>query len=258
MTLFLWTNIFSQIMGISASKLGTYNAQAISKNHLEFEPSISMAWTRSKWDLNYNEIPMFQSNDSSSYETELGFRFTYGLFDNIEIGIFTPAHASCIGTGIKYNFISLDNLYLSAMAGVNFHTGNSTYNTKIDYSDKTTSINGGLILSYEFNNKLSIDINGQMHKHVRETLDKHLYDTFFSTDIGYFVTNGQQLVTSINYSKVVYEESTLNQELFMLNTGLTIETANNYLLVLSAPIDIFGKNCNKIRGFSIALTICFE
>ena len=217
-----------------------------------------MLWAKTQWNSNYESNPLFLSNDSSCLETELGFRLSYGLFNNFEIGMYIPVNTSCIGTGFKYNFFNKEKISLAGISGINIHTGNNTYNTKIDYSDKTTSINGGIALSYVFSDKLSIDINGQIHKHIRKTLDNHLYDTFISSDIGYYIIEGLQLVASINYSNEIYNHNTQNTELLMLNTGITIETADNFILVLNTPIHIIGKNNLMAKGFGMALTICID
>ena len=43
-----------------------------------------------------------------------------------------------------------------------------------------------------------------------------------------------------------------------LNPGIAIEKAENFILVVNAPFDVFGKNEYKTFGFGLALTIILD
>jgi len=47
-------------------------------------------------------------------------------------------------------------------------------------------------------------------------------------------------------------------QLLSLNAGITIERAENFIVVLNTPIDVLGKNIEKFIGFGFALTILIE
>ena len=58
-----------------------------------------------------------------------------------------------------------------------------------------------------------------------------------------------------------YKESNIednNAHLFTVNPGIAIEKAENFILVLNAPIDLFGKNEYQSIGFGLALTIILD
>lgn len=62
----------------------------------------------------------------------------------------------------------------------------------------------------------------------------------------------------LNYNYQAYENSDNNSHLLALNTGLAIERAKHFILVLNAPFDILGKNEYQTRGFGMALTILLD
>ena len=84
--LFITINGFSQVIGISGSKLGAYCVDVVDHNKLEFEPAIYHFQSKKTWDNNGNLNNFAMSGDSIKYISGINFRITYGLLDKPEIG----------------------------------------------------------------------------------------------------------------------------------------------------------------------------
>ena len=96
-------NAFSQISGISASKLVVINTETVPANKIEFEPSFNI---------------LIQKSDSMPISSDFGFRFTYGLNNKTEIGISLPINMQGINWGIKYQLAHFDKLSFGMIAGI--------------------------------------------------------------------------------------------------------------------------------------------
>jgi hypothetical protein len=76
----------SQVGGISGSKLAAYCVDVVDHKKLEFEPAFFHARSKKQWDGQGNLNDLYETPDSVRYRTGLYFRFTYGLWDKLEIG----------------------------------------------------------------------------------------------------------------------------------------------------------------------------
>jgi len=65
-----------------------------------------------------------------------------------------------------------------------------------------------------------------------------------------------QFVGGLGYQQSIFEGFT--DEVLTVYPGITVETGKNYIIVISAPFDIYGKNSIKNRGVSFALTLTFD
>lgn len=246
----------AQVGGISASKLATICTETVAYKSIEFEPMFAVNYTNQYWDNDGKLHYLFTSPDSTMVSSEFGFRFSYGAFKNLEIGVSAPADMSGLSLGAKYR-LPLDGRYCCGiLAGFNLPLGNQVYSKNAHYSDITPSVAAGLVFSFNvIDEKLCIDFDAQYQKYTKKLDDKHLGDIFLNSDIGYFVTKNIQVVAGVNYSETRFEQTLNNCSLFTLNTGITLECAENFILVLNAPFDLAGKNNYKSKGFGMALTI---
>jgi len=122
-------NLFSQVGGISASKLVVINAETVPSNKIEFEPSFGFNVSK---------------NDSLKVNSDFGFRFTYGLNSKTEVGIFVPLHLNSVNWGIKYHAVNFNKLSLGMIAGIeNALIVNNSEEGKI--SSLFTSYAGGTV-----------------------------------------------------------------------------------------------------------------
>ena len=65
-------------------------------------------------------------------------------------------------------------------------------------------------------------------------------------------------IVGLNYAYQAYKTDISNSYLLSLNTGIAIEKAENFILVLNAPFDLLGKNEYQTRGFGLALTVMLD
>ena len=249
-------SMLAQVGGISASKLATLCTETVPYKSIEFEPMFSFSYSNQLWDKDGKLEYAFSSRDSIIVSSEFGFRFSYGVLKNLEIGVAAPAAMSSLSWGAKYRIPLGEKYCCGILAGFNLPLGNGIFSKNSQYSDVTPSIAGGIVTTFNIiEEKLCIDFDVQYQKYVKQVDDKHLGDIFLNSDIGYFITKNIQMVAGINYSETRFEQKMNNSYLLTLNTGLTIECAENFILVLNAPFDLAGKNVYKSKGFGMALTI---
>lgn len=245
---------FSQISGISASKLGTYCACPVPLHEIEFEPAFGTSFSRGTWNPQGKYFAYNPANDSNAFSSEFAFRFTYGIFNNMEAGIFIPVSGEMISTGIKYNFPSLKDKF-AFMAGVNIPLQSQKKNDNLFTDRDFGSYGAGIIFSSQLCEKSSLDFNIQGQKYFKNLNNGHYSDIFASTDFGFIIFYNLQTVLGVIYKTSIFDNSIENVHLLTINPGITIESAENFILALNYPIDIMGRNVEKSQGFSLALTI---
>lgn len=244
----------AQVFGVSASKLATINAIPVTKNHIEFEPSVHFNYASRR----YNELGkpenIYLNNDSIDINSCMNFRFTYGINSRWEIGMMIPADVSGFSLGTKYLITSIQNISMSGLLGLNAATNSVICKINPDY-DKALKLAGGMAITWQLSDVFSIDMDNQFQIALNTTEEKHQFDYFFNIDAGYYVNKYLQPVIALNYYMSGFQESTLNSELMIINPGITIEPAERFLMVINIPISILGKNHSVIYGFGFALTI---
>ena len=255
---FISVAIFSQVGGVSNGKLVTLNAGTVSENKLEFEPSFGFATSSNFFDANGDVQEMYKSSDSLMKFSSMGFRMTYGLIENLEVGLYLPVDVSEINFGAKYRLPIDGKLGLGLVAGYNSVLGNQVYDKKSTVYELTPAILGGVIMSYGFSEKLSIDFDAQYRKHTQTILGGHTDAFRVSTDLGYYILNRINLIAGLTYNQALFEDSISNSYLLTLNTGFTVERGENFILIINAPFDLMGKNEFRTKGFGLALTITLD
>jgi len=249
---------FAQVGGISASKLGSITSTTVAPTKIEFEPSFAVSYTKKAWDKEGKEYSLFASSDSTLIESGMAFRMSYGLFENMEVGIIFPSSVEALSLGAKFK-LPLDNNFKAALiAGINTPLGNTLLDKKNKTMDNTIAAVGGVVLSYKFTDKFSLDFNTQYQKFTKEVAEEHKGDAFVSCDLGYFVLEKVQACLGVYYDNTTFSNKDYNSSVFRINTGVTIERAKNFILILNAPFYISGKNAYKSTGFGVALTITLD
>ena len=251
-------NVYSQIGGISASKLATPSSETVAVSSIEFEPSFSFASATNSFDYSGSRQALFSSEDSTLLFSTTGIRFTYGLAKNLEIGISLPSDVSTVSFGLKYRLPLDGKLTFALISGYNTIIGNGIYVKRNATHESTSTVAGGLILSYKFTDKFSCDFNAQYIKHLHTTTEGHSKGTYISSDFGYYLIENVDFIIGLNY---YYKDNIIpnnNSHLLTLNPGIAIEKAKNFILVLNSPIDLSGKNDYQSYGFGLALTILLD
>lgn len=249
---------YSQVGGLSASKLGTYCAETVPAQSLEFEPTFYFASTTSYFNQNSDIHKLFMSEDSIQHFASTGFRFSYGLFENFELGVTIPIDISTISFGIKYKLPIDNKLEFGLMAGYNGIYGNDIYVKRNTVHESTSAYALGLICTYPFSDKLSIDFNAQYQTHIHKTITNHKKGVYLSSDIGYYLLKNINFISGFSYSFRNNDAPEQNSYLFTFNPGIAIEKAERFILVLNSPVDLFGKNEYKTTGLGLALTILLK
>ena len=248
----------AQVGGLSASKLGTLCTAPVPEGTIEFEPFFGYATSTNFFDSNGDIQPLFSTSDSTMKFSGSGFRFSYGLMKDLEIGVSLPIDVSEVSFGAKYKLPLEGDLTMGLLAGYTSLIGNQAYDRRDAIHEMTPSFVGGFIMTYEFNEKLSIDFDAQYQKHTQETFDGHTHGFYLNSDIGYYLMDRVNFIAGLNYGYKVFNASIDNSHLLTLNTGIAIEKAENFILVINAPIDLFGKNEYQTTGFGLALTIILD
>lgn len=247
------TPLFSQVGGVSNSKMIATSTEPVNKYAFEFEPVFGFGYSKKMWDSGKNLLNRYDT-DSLAVLSNFDIRFTYGLSDKAEIGVSLPLNISAASWGLKYNVISTENIALAAMAGFNHPLGNMAYSTNKSNAAFTPAIAGGLVFSTTGSEIFSMDFDIQYQRFIRETIDRHSGDLFFNTEAGYFVSEKYQLCAGFSYLASTFEDNINNQRLFTINAGATIEAGDNFTIIIAAPFDVFGQNIEKSAGLVVAIT----
>ena len=111
-------------------------------------------------------------------------------------------------------------------------------------------------MSTQFTDNLSLDVNAQYMAFIKTTKENHKGSYYFNADLGYYLFNYQlQLIAGIGYQQSEFEAFTSST--LTVYPGITVETGKNYIIVVSAPLDIYGQNSMRNSAFAIALTLTF-
>jgi len=249
---------YSQAGGLSASKLGTLCTAPVPEGTIEFEPFFGYATSTNFFDSNGDIQPLFSTSDSTLKFSGSGFRFSYGLMKNLEVGVSLPVNVSKVSFGAKYKLPIEGKFTMGLLAGYTTLIGNQAYDRRDAIHEATPAYVGGLIMTYEFNDKLSVDFDAQFQKHTLTTVDGHTHGFYLNSDVGYYLMDRVNFIVGLNYGYKVFDASIDNSHLLTLNTGVAIEKAENFILVINAPFDLLGKNEYQTTGFGLALTIILD
>jgi hypothetical protein len=254
----VFTNLtHAQVGGISASKVGTFCAGTVPGKDLEFEPSYSFAKSTKQWDSDNKLVNKFSTTDSAAIASELAIRCTYGFSDKLEIGISVPSDVSWASIGAKFNIWSRDHSGVSFIAGINLPMGNRVYSDKSYSLNDIGSFAGGIVISHQFSEKVLWDIDIQGQKLFRSAgVDNHS-DLFINTDIGFYPKEHIQLICGMGYYNLFYRDANKNVFMIDIHPGISYETGENFLIVISSLIGLYGKNEHQWYGvnFAFAMTI---
>jgi len=242
----------AQISGISGSKMAAICAGTVPNKGIEFEPAFEMNRTYGVYDSHGLSLPY-----DSGYvynESGVGLRMTYGVIENLEVGVSLPIDASEFGFGAKYQLPFGESSKFGLLAGYDFDASGLVYKSSGNLSTRRV----GLAYSQSFGEKLSTDIDfiySKIGKYRLLNEEKYINS---SADIGWFVTDGLQLVASASYENEM-QQSFQNNQIIKLTPGFTVERGESFILVVGAPFTVWGAGWQtKTIGFFTALTIMLD
>ncbi|MCD6366312.1 MAG: transporter [Bacteroidales bacterium] len=246
-------NLQAQVGGISASKLVTICTETVPANGIEFEPSFYFNSSSMAWSDAGKKQSIFSNTDSSQIKSGFAFRFSYGLTKNLETGVTVSGNMTIANWGFKYHFLNKKKTSLAIIGGINTPLGNRT----TDKNNKSTEnvLASGLVMTLNFSEKFNMDADIQYQQHLFEQAGHHHQDFFFNTDLGYYLVDKVQVVSGFNFS---FADGDITQYQLIFNPGVTVEKADNFILVMQFPYTVLGKNSCQSFGFGMALTIMID
>ena len=251
------TTVWGQIGGISGSKLNSVCVDVVDYHKMEFEPGFYFFSTNTFWDNNSRLSNLFASKDSISNSSGMLVRFTYGLFDRLEIGVNVPVDMCSGSWGIRYVISQSEKFGVAAIAGLDTPFGNSTHDKRIHTEENTIQAGLGSVVSYQYDENFSIDVNAQYGRFVRKLKNSKGGSVYLSIDAGYYFFARQlQAIAGFGYQR--HNDDSVSQFIVTFYPGITIETGKNYIIVLSSPFDIYGRNAAKTFSLSFALTVTID
>ena len=127
MFVFFFSSIIAkaQVGGISGSKLDAYCVDVVDHHKIEFEPAFFHFSSRATWDDDGHLEDIYGSSDSVFHNTGINFRFTYGLWDKLEIGASISTDLQVSNWGARYILYQNNKVGVAVIAGANIGTRNS-------------------------------------------------------------------------------------------------------------------------------------
>ncbi|MCK5846988.1 MAG: hypothetical protein KAG84_06090 [Bacteroidales bacterium] len=251
------SHVYAQIGGLSASKISSLTVDVVDHNNIEFEPSFTFAKSYRYWDSSGNINNLFSTSDSVNHVSGMNFRFTYGLFNKVEFGLSVSSTLDVAKVGVRYILFQKEKFGIAAIAGFNIPMGNSVVDQSIRATSSIMNAGFGFVGHYAFNDKLSIDITTQYTHFLKKTVDNNVGGLYINSDIGYYVFNNKlMLITGLGFINVANNAG--NHQVMTVYPGISIEPGGDFLIVITVPFDVMGKNENKNVGFNFALTLTFD
>jgi hypothetical protein len=251
------TDLQAQVGGISGSKLNAYCVDVVDHKKIEFEPAFFHFNSKTKWNDDGHLDNIYGTSDSVFHNTGINFRFTYGLWDKLEVGASVSTDLQTSNWGLRYVLYQKKKIGLALIAGANIPFGNKAIDKSLRLSDNIASVGGGAVFSTQFSENLSFDFTAQYMTFIKTTNENHKGSYYLSADIGYYILNHQlQFIAGLGYQQASFDKFTSST--LTVYPGVTVETGNNYIIVLSVPFDIYGTNANKNVGLLFALTLTFD
>jgi len=231
------SQLHSQISGIAGTKIAAFHAQAVDLHTTEFEPT-----------YNYSRNIYAPASDSVSISSNISWRVSYGLSEKVEVGFNSGGNFSSACIASKVEIYEKEKIGLALMCGVGLQLGNFV---KAPGDDLISGYGVGAISTYQIDDKNSIDANVQFYK------NNGSFDSFFATvDYGtYSVSDKVLLILGFNY------QTTDIDPIISTFLGVSIETAENYALVLSPTFTLSGANIltnPQTYGFGFSYTSLWD
>ena len=246
---------YSQVSGISASKIGAYCVETVPLKDLEFEPSFNFGRITKIWDSEKKLKTKFSTSDSVETFSGLAFRCTYGLTEKLEIGMSAPADVSGFSIAMKQISFRNDRSGLAIIAGINLELANGVKDQSEKNPYELGSYVAGFCISHKVSNRFHLDFDIQGQRSVNNVRRYSHSDVFVNSDVGFYIKEHAQLICGLSYMNTFYTNSEINNSLFSIHPGISFETGDNFLIVLSSNFGLYGKNTNQCNSINIAFTM---
>ncbi len=253
-----FSQIKSQVKGLSASKLVSLTTQPVPYHKIEFEPSFSFFSAHHRWTNSHERELLYNSKDSIEIAKELGFRFTYGVGENTEVGSYITSNTGTIAFSVKHKFFDNSKVSFAGLAGTTIFSQDGLYSRQLCNNENGISYIGGLIGNIIMNDKWSADFDIQNQMFIKKGIHSSCNNTFANLDVSYRPIPSLQLINSFNYSHGSVNAERMGSDRFTLTPGVALESSDHFIVVVGLPLDVWGRNAEIYKGMSFALTILFD
>jgi len=241
--------MFTQVSGISSSKLSVPRSEILEKGSFEFEPSFIVAHSYNSFNENGSSLSMYGDEVASA----LAFRVTFGISENFEIGSLLPSNMENIGLGAKYNYLNSEFFKTSLIAGFGLPAGN-TFLPDTTHNDNHYSASIGNVFSFSFSEGASADF---MISYTN-IFGEHPFNSLISlqSGFGYYLNEEFQLIAEI--SGMTALSNGLYSGKLSVAPGFSYSVTNSLGIAAGVQYDIFGKNELQTLCYFAAFTILFN
>ena len=232
--------------GISNTKVIVPSTETVPKGRIEVEPF-------------FNLLFVDDSDDSRTYD--LGGRFTYGLLDDVEVGVSvffvtfedsdlinTDSTFGNIEPGIKWRLIDQEgyDLFSYSLAyegGITLPTSGS--------DEKWVFEPLGIILTKNFSERFSMD-----NDIVLRIVEDDLWGIDSNHGLGYFITDWFQPVVEMGYAYNNIDNDN-NEHVLNITGGFTAPFTDFATLIVGVTKDIVSNDTDDTLTITTALTLLF-
>ena len=238
----------AQIGGLSASKLNVFNAPTIDKGAFELEPTFGTLSSQSAWDENGISVDF----SSKEIQSSLCWRATYGLLDNVEIGMNAPSDFSVATFATKVYLWGNENFQFGSFAGLTQPLGNRIYDPSNPSIDDLSTFAIGLAGTLELTEKSSVDFNYQVQDYFTSIQGSTEATQLYNFDFGVFTPDNYLLfIAGFSYQTSNGIKPSNKWSFF---PGIAFEGHENFAVVVNGQFDFAGKNMAKTRGINFTFT----
>jgi hypothetical protein len=242
-------NVSGQINGISGSKLCAPHSSTLDKGSFEFEPALSVFSSNS----NFNADGAIINYNSNNIQSDLLFRITLGLWNNIEFGAAFSSSMEEIFIGSKINVIQNDKFGIALLAGGSLPAGN---HTESDLAKEYTPIHTysiGSTVSNYLSDALSIDTYLSYSKYNGSIEFDHFLN--YGSGVGYYLASNFQIVVEVSGSHA-FNRKLYSRKLSVI-PGFTYDFSDHMGFAFGIQKDFAGINELKSTGYFSAFTMSF-
>jgi hypothetical protein len=223
---------------------------------MEFEPGYAFSRVRDCLQDDNFLMPRVGPGDSLNHESEFGFRFTYGLAGKLETGLYVPNDLSGFFMGLKYKWMEWEHFSLGLLGGGKIGHGSPPVDGIPGYADGNL-LGGGFSQTIMFSDKTSVDFSQQIEFPLGKNKEQYQKGLFLSADGGYYALPGLLLILGSQFEWKDFQQNG-HSVLFNLSPGVSIETAEQFLIVLGLPYSVYGKAESSFHGLTFGLTVMLD
>jgi len=239
----------AQISGISNTKLLVPNAATLNKGHFDFELSFSVFSANS----HFNSDGDLSNLSNSEIVSNVSFRITLGVMDNLELGTAFSTGMEDVFIGSKFTAFKNDNTALAVIAGGSLPAGNFSETEPTENYVSKYSYTTGAIISHKIANYLSLDGVLSYSKINGSTDFNHLFS--YGVSLGYFLAGTFQVITELNGYTTF--NGNFHSNKISITPGFTYQFSQYLLLVFGIQNDIWGNNELSGTNYVTAFTMSF-